>query len=88
VPQVPAGFKVEQFASGLDNPRIIRTAPNGDIFVAETKAGDVRVFRGITSKGKPEQVSMFASGLNEPFGINFYPRARNRSGSISATPTR
>ena len=72
-PQVPAGFKVEQYASGLDNPRIIRTAPNGEIFVAETKAGDVRVFRGITSKGKPEQVSMFASGLNEPFGINFYP---------------
>ena len=72
-PKVPAGFKVEQYATGLDNPRIIRTAPNGDIFVAETKAGDVRVFRGITSNGKPEQVSMFASGLNEPFGINFYP---------------
>ena len=76
-PQVPAGFKVEQYATGLDNPRIIRTAPNGDIFVAETKAGDVRVFRGITSNGKPEQVSMFASGLNEPFGINFYPPGPN-----------
>ena len=76
-PQVPEGFKVEQYATGLDNPRIIRTAPNGDIFVAETKAGDVRVFRGITSNGKPEQMSMFASGLNEPFGINFYPPGPN-----------
>ena len=37
-PQVPAGFKVEQYATGLDNPRIIRTAPNGDIFVAETES--------------------------------------------------
>jgi len=76
-PQVPDGFKVEQYAAGLDNPRIIRTAPNGDIFVAETKAGDIRIFRGITSNGKPEQMALFASGLNHPFGINFYPPGPN-----------
>ena len=76
-PQVPAGFKVEQYAAGLDNPRIIQTAPNGDFFVAETRAGDVRVFRGITAQGKPEQVAVFASGLNQPFGIAFYPPGPN-----------
>ena len=76
-PQVPEGFKVEQYAAGLDNPRIIRTAPNGDIFVAETKAGDVRIFRGITGNGKPELMALFASGLNRPFGINFYPSGPN-----------
>jgi glucose/arabinose dehydrogenase len=76
-PQVPAGFKVDEFASGLENPRMIRTAPNGDIFVAETKAGDVRIFRGITASGKPQQVTVFASGLTEPFGINFYPPGPN-----------
>ena len=68
-PQVPAGFKVDEYATGLEGPRIIRTAPNGDLFVAETKAGNVKVFRGISSGGKPQQMSMFASGLNEPFGI-------------------
>jgi glucose/arabinose dehydrogenase len=72
-PQVPPGFLVEQYASGLDGPRLIRTAPNGDFFVAESEAGDIRVFRGITSKGKPEQMQVFASGLKRPFGINFYP---------------
>jgi len=72
-PQALPGFKVEEYASSLQNPRIIRTAPNGDFFVAETKAGDVRIFRGITSGGKSEQMSVFASGLKEPFGINFYP---------------
>ncbi len=72
-PKVPEGFKVEQYATGLDNPRIIRTAPNGDFFVAETKAGDIRIFRGITSNGKPGQMAVFASGLNQPFGIDFYP---------------
>ena len=80
-PQVPEGFKVELYAAGLDNPRIIRTAPNGDIFVAETKAGDIRVFRGITPNGKPAQMAVFASGLNRPFGIAFYPaRAEARVG--------
>ena len=58
-PQVPEGFKVEQYAAGLDNPRIIRAAPNGDIFVAETMAGDIRIFRGITSNGKPQQMALF-----------------------------
>jgi glucose/arabinose dehydrogenase len=76
-PRVPEGFKVEQYAAGLDNPRIIRTAPNGDFFVAETKAGDIRVFRGITSNGKPVQMAVFASGLNRPFGIAFYPPGPN-----------
>jgi hypothetical protein len=28
----PPGFTVKRFASGLINPRIVRVAPNGDIF--------------------------------------------------------
>ncbi|HTE87987.1 MAG TPA: PQQ-dependent sugar dehydrogenase [Terriglobales bacterium] len=72
-PQVPPGFKVELYASGLDEPRLIRRAPNGDIFLADSKAGEIKVFRGITSAGKPEQMAVFAGGLKRPFGINFYP---------------
>jgi len=76
-PQAPPGFKVQQFATGLDNPRLIRTAPNGDIFLAESAAGRIRVFRGITNDGKPQQVAVFASGLNRPYGIAFYPPGDN-----------
>jgi glucose/arabinose dehydrogenase len=72
-PVAPAGFKVEMYASGLDNPRFLRTAPNGDIFLAETEAGRIRVFRGMTSDGKPEESAIFASSLNQPYGIAFYP---------------
>jgi glucose/arabinose dehydrogenase/mono/diheme cytochrome c family protein len=72
-PQVPPGFRVELYATGLDDPRLIRTAPNGDFFVADSRTGDVRVFRGIIAEGKPEQAEVFATGLNRPFGINFYP---------------
>ena len=45
LPTAPPGFAVALFASGLDEPRVIRTAPDGDVFVAESGAGRVRVFR-------------------------------------------
>lgn len=72
-PQAPAGFKVELYASGLTQPRQIRTAPNGDLFVADSRKGELQIFRGRSSDGKPEQVSTFATGLKQVFGIAFYP---------------
>src|SRR5262250_1013962 len=59
-PQAPAGFKVDLFAGELDNPRLIRTAPNGDLFLAESDPGRILVFRGLTSEGKPQKVETFA----------------------------
>jgi glucose/arabinose dehydrogenase/cytochrome c5 len=76
-PQAPKGFKVQLYATGLENPRLIRTAPNGDFFVAETSSNQVLVFRGITPDGKPKLTSVFATGLNKPFGIAFYPKGPN-----------
>jgi glucose/arabinose dehydrogenase len=76
-PKAPKGFKVGLYATGLNNPRLMRTAPNGDIFLAETSAGNIKVFRGMTKDGKPEQVHVFATGLNTPFGIAFYPLGPN-----------
>ena len=64
--KAPAGFKVDLYATGLDNPRTIRTAPNGDFFVAESEAGEIKIFRGITADGKPQQVQAFATGLKRP----------------------
>lgn len=73
-PQALPGFKVERYVeSGLDEPREIRTAPNGDFFVAESGKGEIKVFRGFTKDGKPEQSAVFATGLKRPFGIAFYP---------------
>lgn len=72
-PTAPAGFKVEMYAGGLDGPRLLRTAPNGDIFLAESESGRIRVFRGMTSDGKPEQSAVFAEGFKRPYGIAFYP---------------
>ncbi|WP_407176085.1 PQQ-dependent sugar dehydrogenase [Bradyrhizobium sp. STM 3562] len=71
--QVPPGFKIEPFAAGLSGPRTIRVAPNGDIFVAETRAGRIRVLRAAHGPSQPIQKEVFASGLNRPFGIAFFP---------------
>ena len=44
-PKVPPGFEVELFVSNLHDPRTVRVAPNGDIFIAESEPGRVRVLR-------------------------------------------
>lgn len=76
-PQAPAGYNVGLYASGLENPRLLRTAPNGDVFLAESEPGRIRVFRGMTADGKPEENAIFASGLKRPYGIAFYPPGPN-----------
>jgi glucose/arabinose dehydrogenase len=72
-PKVPPGFQVELFAANLRDPRVLRVAPNGDIFVAESEPGRIRVLRAADGEGKPSSDDVFASGLVEPFGIAFYP---------------
>jgi glucose/arabinose dehydrogenase/mono/diheme cytochrome c family protein len=72
-PVAPPGFKVELFATGLENPRTLRTAPNGDIFLTESDPGRIRIFRGLTPDGKPQLSAVFATGLKHPYGLAFYP---------------
>ena len=72
-PKVPAGFKIDQAATGLDGPRNIVTAPNGDLFLAESGPGRIRVVRGFSTDGKVQTNEVFASDLTMPYGIAFYP---------------
>ena len=72
VPRVPEGFAVSLFAAGLQMPRVIRTAPDGSEFVAESSAGRITRFAADGSR------SAFADGLDRPFGIAFWPPASPR----------
>ncbi len=72
-PHVPRGFTVERFGGSFEDPRALRTAPNGDIFVAESLAGRIRVLRLADGASAPIQDRVFAEGLERPFGIAFYP---------------
>jgi glucose/arabinose dehydrogenase len=70
------GFSVEPFAE-VDKVRLLRTAPNGDIFVAATDAGSIHVLRAADGAAKPSEFKTFAKGLDRPFGIAFYPAGQN-----------
>ena len=73
LPKVPQGFEVAPFAIGLKEPRLLRVAPNGDIFVAEMLADRVRVLRPRPDGASPSTIETFAQHLSLPFGISFYP---------------
>ena len=75
-PLVPPGFTVSKFFESDVQPRLIRAAPNGDIFVADSRSGQIRILRpgGGCTLGT---VSVFARHLYLPFGIAFYPPGPN-----------
>jgi len=76
-PKVPDGFKIDMAASGLESARTIVTAPNGDLFLAESQPGRIRVLRGFGADGKVVTNEVFASELTMPYGIAFYPPGPN-----------
>jgi glucose/arabinose dehydrogenase len=71
LPTVPAGFRVNVFATGFKEPRFLTTAPNGDVFLADSGAGKIYILRDAQHTGGAQQREEFASGLNRPFGIVF-----------------
>jgi glucose/arabinose dehydrogenase len=73
LPRAPEGFVVSLFVSRLDEPRVVRVAPNGDVFVAESGAGRIAVLRAADGAPAAASAATFADGLHRPFGIAFYP---------------
>jgi glucose/arabinose dehydrogenase/cytochrome c2 len=70
---VPQGFTVKLFADNLSGPRVLRVAPNGDIFIAETRENRIRVLRAADGASAPSENVIYATGLDRPFGVAFYP---------------
>jgi glucose/arabinose dehydrogenase len=69
LPQVPKGFSISLYVSGLSHPRFMALAPNGDVFLSEPDAGKITIFHD----GKP---STFASGgFDKPHGLAFHDGA-------------
>ena len=62
-PKVPPGFKIELYASGFRDPRFLLTAPNGDIFVVESRANQIKVLRDTNGDGKPDVTETFAEAI-------------------------
>jgi glucose/arabinose dehydrogenase len=71
-PKVPDGFAVQVFASGFKQPRTLRVAPNGDVFLSESGTGRVLVFGAPSGSaaagGTAEKSEVFAQNLDRPYG--------------------
>jgi glucose/arabinose dehydrogenase len=76
-PKVLNGFSVSLVASDFQQPRVIATAPNGDLFVADSATNEIRVLRVAAGEANPTEETVFASNLNRPYGIAFYPLGPN-----------
>ncbi len=70
--RVPEGFEVSVFAEDLSDPRRMELASNGDVFVAESRAGEIVVLVDEDGDGRAERRQTFASGLDRPFGLAFH----------------
>ncbi len=72
-PVAPAGFTVDLFAAGLDNPRSLLVLPNGDILVMEslpqTTGSRIVLLRDSAHKGFPDRQESFAGRLNMAYGM-------------------
>ena len=68
LPQVPRGFAIRPYVTGLTHPRFMALAPNGDVFLTEAAADKVtRIHDG--------KASTFADGFSTPSGIAFHDGA-------------
>ncbi len=72
LPTVPPGFRVNVFATNFKYTRWLTIAPNGDIFLADSGAGEIVLMRDPKNSGGAEEREIFADGQREPFGIVFH----------------
>src|SRR5258708_4874874 len=71
--RLPAGFKIEVYASNIPDARSMALGDNGTLFVGSRQAGNVYA---VTGSLGATQVHIIASGLNQPNGVAF------RNGSL------
>ena len=83
-PLPPQGFTVSLFAEGLEHPRKLLVLENGDVILAEQKAGYITFLRDEDGDGKAETISRFADGFEEPYGMAIVPNGENKGDILVA----
>jgi glucose/arabinose dehydrogenase len=74
LPAVPKGFKVSVLAES-GKARYALRAPNGDIILADSGKGEVRILRLGSGGDTVASSSVFATGLSRPYGLALWPAA-------------
>jgi glucose/arabinose dehydrogenase len=73
--RLPAGFRIDVFAQGMENPRGIVVAPNGSVYVAEREAERIRLLRDTNGDGRADVSRVVAEGLE---GVHDFAIRGNR----------
>ena len=69
--EVPEGFIVREAAADFNRPRGMALAPNGDLFLAESKGDRLTVLRDTDGDGVYDRRWAYSDDLDRPFGIAF-----------------
>ena len=72
--RLPPGFHIAEWADGLNQPRVMAAAPNGDIYVSDSSAGTITLLRGVEHSTFKTQVrsKKDVMGLSVHDGSLFY----------------
>lgn len=83
---LPAGFEWNLFAEGLRDARWLAVAPNGDVFLAQSRFrstgptdrddnGHITILRDADGDGVAEMIETFADDFERPHGLAFHDGA-------------
>ena len=65
----PPGFVVNVFAEGLDHARNMVVLPDGTVFLAQPRLGEVSLLRDADGDGVADVIGPFVTGLLRPHGL-------------------
>jgi len=68
--QVPTGFTVAEFASGFVKPRVLATAPGGELLISDSAPAPKGTVYMMSPAGGTKKALI--SGLDRPYGITFW----------------
>ncbi|MEN7549067.1 sorbosone dehydrogenase family protein [Rapidithrix thailandica] len=69
--QLPAGFKIEIYAEGVENARSMALSPSGVLYVGTRNEGKVYALLDEDKDQRAEKVLVLAEGLKMPNGVAF-----------------
>lgn len=69
--KLPAGFRIELYATGVPNARSMTLTPGGTLFVGTREEGSVYAVLDKDKDQRADQVVTIAKGLNMPNGVAF-----------------
>ena len=69
--QLPSGFEIETYASGVSNARAMTLGNNGTLFVGSRSAGNVYALVDQNRDMRSDKIYVVAEGLHAPSGVTF-----------------